>query len=96
MQEFARVLEERMESQTTDSIEQSWREFSNAIIEALTNLLMVPKKGGRDWMMGRVCEVSRMQQEAWMHWVKKPDDSLLKAQYQQLKAQCWKAVDEAG
>ena len=29
-----------------------------------------------------------------LKWVKKPDDTLLKAQYQQLKAQSRKAADE--
>ena len=36
-----------------------------------------------------------MKQEAWLKWAKKPDDSLLKAQYQQLKAESRKAANEA-
>ena len=36
-----------------------------------------------------------MKKEAWMKWVKKPDDTLLKAPYQQKKAQSRKAADEA-
>ena len=46
-------------------------------------------------MTERVREVSRMKQEAWLKWAKKPDDTLLKTQYQQLKAQSRKAADEA-
>ena len=48
MQEFARVLEERMESCITNSTEQSWREFKDAIIEAQTKLPIVPEKGERE------------------------------------------------
>ena len=84
-----------MESRTTNSIEQSWREFKDTIIEAQTKLPIVPEKREKDWMTKRVCEVSRMKQEAWMSWVKKLDDNLLKLQYQQLKAQCREASDEA-
>ena len=36
-----------------------------------------------------------MKQKAWLKWAKKPDDTLLKAQYQKLKAESRKTADEA-
>ena len=95
VQEFARVLEEGLECCTASSIEQSWSEFKDTINEAQKTLPLVPEKEEKDWVTEKVREVSRMKQEAWMRWVKKPGDVLLKAQYQQLKAQSRKAADEA-
>ena len=46
-------------------------------------------------MTEKVREASRMKQEAWMRWAKKPGDTLLKVQYQQLKVQSRKVADEA-
>ena len=46
-------------------------------------------------MTEKVREVSRMKQEAWLRWVKKPGDTILKAQYQQLKTQSRKAGGKA-
>ena len=36
-------------------------------------------------MTEEVQQVSRVKEEAWVRLMKKPDDPLLKAQYQQLK-----------
>ena len=90
-----RVLEEGLESHTTESSEQSWSAFKKAITEAQKELHvpLVPEKEERDWVTERVRETSRMKQEAWLKWAKKSDDSLLKAQYQQLKAQSRKAAE---
>ena len=54
MQEFARVLEEGLESCTTSSIEESWSEFKKAIIEAQKELPLVPDEEERDWVTERV------------------------------------------
>ena len=81
------MLEEELESHTTGSIEQSWSEVQKAIIEAQKELPLVPEKEERNWVTERVHEVSKMKQKAWLKWAKKPDDTLLKAQYQQLKAE---------
>ena len=80
VQEFARVLEEKLEFHTTCSIEESWSEFKKSIIEAQKELPLVLEKEERDLEMKRVREESRMKQEAWLKWAKKPDDTLLKAQ----------------
>ena len=94
VQEFARVMEGGLESCSTVSIEQSWREFKDTINEAQI-LLLVPEKDERDWVMEKVREASRIKQEAWMRWEKKPGDALLKVRYQHLKAQSRKVTDEA-
>ena len=95
VQGFASVLEEALESCTTTTVEQSWREFKDAINEAQKSLPLGPEKEENDWVTEKVREVSRMKQEAWLRWVKKPGDTILKAQYQQLKTQSRKAADEA-
>ena len=95
VQEFARVLEEKLDFHTTCRIEESWSEFKKSIIEAQKELPLVPEKEERDLEMKRVREESRMKQEAWLKWAKKPDDTLLKAQNQQLKAESRKAANEA-
>ena len=77
------------------NIEQSWRVFKDAINEAQKTLPSVTERKERDWVTEKVQEVSRMKQEAWLRWARKPGDVLLKAQYQQLKAQSRKAADEA-
>ena len=46
--EFARVLEEGLESHTTSCIEQSWSEFKKAIIEAQKELPLVSWREGRE------------------------------------------------
>ena len=86
MQKFARVMKEGLESCSTGSIEQSWREFKDSINEAQKMLPLVPDKDERDRVTEKVREASRMKQEAWMRWAKKPGDTLLKVQYQQLKS----------
>ena len=56
-----------MESGTTDSIEQP---FKDAINEAQKTLPLVPVKEERDWVTEKVREVSRMKQEAWIRWAR--------------------------
>ena len=84
-----------VKSCSTGSIEQSWREFKDSINEAQKMLPLVREKDARDWVTVKVREASRMKQEAWMRWVKKPGDTLLKVRYQQLKVQSRKVADEA-
>ena len=81
VQEFVRVMEEGLESCSTGSIEHSWREFKYTINEAQM-LPLVPEKDERDWVTEKVREASRMKQETWMKWAKKPGDTLLKVRYQ--------------
>ena len=64
VQRFVRVIEEGLEPCSTDSIEQSWREFKDFINEAQKMLPLVPEKDERDWVTEKVCEASRMKQEA--------------------------------
>ena len=47
------------------SIDQSWSDFKNAIVEAPKEL-HVPDKEEMDSVAERVCKVSRMKQEAWL------------------------------
>ena len=86
-------MKEGLESCSTGSIEQSWREFKDTINKAQM-LPIVPKNDERDWVMEKVCEAPRMKQEAWMRWAKKPGDTLLKVRHQHLKAQSRKVADE--
>lgn len=66
------MLEEGLESCTTTTVEQSWREFKDAMInEAQRMLPLVLEKEEKDWMTEKVHEVSRMK-EACMRWMRKP------------------------
>ena len=65
MQESTGVLEEWLQSHTTgSSTEQSRTKFKDVIIQTQIKLPVVPEKGEKDWMTERVCELSRMKQEA--------------------------------
>ena len=63
VQKFVRVMKEGLESCSTGSIEQSWKEFKDSINEAHM-LPLVPENDERDWVTEKVRDSSRMKQEA--------------------------------
>lgn len=64
MQEFARVLDERLESCITGSFEQPCRELKNSVKEVQETLPLVPEKEERDWVLEKVCEVLRKRAQS--------------------------------
>ena len=66
VQEFARAMEEGLESCSTGGIEQSWTEFKDTINKAQKMLPLVPEKDERNWVTEKVREASTMKQEEWM------------------------------
>ena len=48
-----------------------------------------------DWVTKKVSEFSEKKQKAWMRWMKSPDDTSLRAQYQQFKIHSRKVADKA-
>ena len=95
MEEFRRVLAEELpDANLTNSVEEIWIRFKEALRKTRSCLPLVTESEEKDWVTDEVREVSRRKQEAWMRWVKSPSSSHLE-EYQELKVLSRRCADKA-
>ena len=93
--EFRTKLSEGLAAGPKGDVEEAWDTFKESLKSAQSCLPIVSEKVEEDWVTDEVCEVARKKQEAWMRWMKFPDDETLRQEYQQLKRQSRQSADKA-
>ena len=68
---------------------------SGCSYKAQSCLPTVPLTVRKDWVTENACEMLRRKQDAWMRWIKSPNNCEIKEAYQNLKVQSRKCADKA-
>ena len=95
VQEFRVKLVEELAAGPKGGVEEAWGTLKESLRFAQSCLPLVSEKAEEDWVTDEVREVARKKQEAWMRWMKSPDDESLRQRYQLLKRQSRQSVNKA-